>query len=149
MFKRLDQTSPGVREGMRVTFKLLNEMNSECRLNNIEFVVAVIPTKETVFADYLEHNRALPLSAVLDKVIANERIARQKLFEFFDASGIHYVDTLPALRRSVQHELYARTAQDIHPNKNGYKVIAEAIAADLQNRSSAGRSATRVNSLLQ
>ena len=36
-----------------------------------------------------------------------------------------YVDTLPALRRSVEHELYARTAADMHPNRNGYRVIAE------------------------
>lgn len=133
IFNRLDQTSPGVQEGMRITFKLFDEMNRECRANNIEFVVAVIPTKETVFADYLEHNSALPLSNVLDKVIANERIARQKVFEFCDTSGIHYVDPLPALKQSVQHELYVHTTQDIHPNKNGYKVIAEAIAAGIQN----------------
>jgi lysophospholipase L1-like esterase len=112
----------------------LDEMNRECRANNIEFVVAVIPTKETVFSEYLEHNSALRLSDALDKVIANERIARQKLFDFFDTSGIHYVDTLPALKQSVQHELYTRNAQDIHPNKNGYKLIAEAIAADFENR---------------
>ena len=132
IFNRLDQTSPGVQEGMRITFKLLDEMNRQCRVNNIEFVVAVIPTKETVFSDYVEHNSALPLSDVLDKVIANERIARQKLFDFFDTSGIHYVDTLPALKQSVQHELYTHNAQDIHPNKNGYRVIAEAMSQYLK-----------------
>ena len=134
ILNRVDQTNPGVLEGMRITFKLLDEMNRVCRANNIAFVVAVIPTKETVFADYLERDKTLPLSDVMDKVIANERIAREKLFEFFNESDIHYVDTLPALTQSVQHELYARTAQDIHPNKNGYKVIAEAIGADVQNQ---------------
>lgn len=134
ILNRLDQTNPGVQEGMRITFRLLGEMNRICHDNNIAFVVAVIPTKETVFADYLERDRSLPLSDVMNKVIANERIAREKLFQFFNESGIHYVDTLPALTHSVQHELYARTAQDIHPNKNGYKVIAEAIATDFENR---------------
>jgi hypothetical protein len=134
ILNRVDQTNPGVQEGMRITFRLLNEMNRICRANNIAFVVAVIPTKESVFADYLERDKTLPLSDVMDKVIANERIAREKLFQFFNESDIHYVDTLPALTRSVQHELYARTAQDIHPNKNGYKVIAEAVASDFQNR---------------
>lgn len=129
----LDQAKPSVQEGMRITFKLLDEMNRICRANNIEFVVAVIPTKETVFADYLAHNSTLPMGDVLDRLIASERTARGKLFEFFNQSGIHYVDTLPALKQSVQHELYARTAQDMHPNKNGYKVIAEAIAAGIQN----------------
>ena len=131
---RLDQTSPGVREGMRITFKLFDEMNRVCRANDIEFVVAVIPTKEAVFADYLEHNNNLPLSDVLDKLIANERVAREKVFQFFNESGIRYVDALPALKQTVEHELYARTAQDIHPSKNGYKVIAEAVAADVRNQ---------------
>jgi hypothetical protein len=147
ILKRLDQSSPAVREGMRITFKLLDEMNRDCRANNIAFVVAVIPTKETVFSDYLEHNNTLPLSEALDGVIANERTARQKLFDFFDTSGIHYVDTLPALKQSVQHELYTRNAQDIHPNKNGYRLIAEAIAAGIQNRTGVGSSTSRVNAL--
>ena len=145
ILNRVDQTNPGVQEGMRITFKLLDEMNRICRANNIAFVVAVIPTKETVFADYLERDKTLPLSDVMDKVISNERIARQKLFQFFNESDIHYVDTLSALTQSVEHELYARTAQDIHPNKNGYKVIAEAIAADVQNqRRTAGGSPARI-----
>ncbi len=129
---RIDQTSPAVQEGMRTTFKLLDEMNRTCRSNNIAFVVAVIPTKETVFADYLEHNNALPLSGVMDKLIANERIARSKLFGFLNESGIRYVDTLPALKQSVEHELYTR-ALDIHPNKNGYKVIAETVAKNVRS----------------
>src|SRR6266550_5279906 len=128
---RIHQTSPAVQEGMR-TFKLLDEMNRTCRSNNIAFVVAVIPTKETVFADYLEHNSALPLSGVMDKLIANERIARSKLFGFLNESGIRYVDTLPALKQSVEHELYTR-ALDIHPNKNGYKVIAETVAKNVRS----------------
>jgi hypothetical protein len=145
ILNRVDQTNPGVQEGTRITFKLLHEMNRICRANNIGFVVAVIPTKETVFADYLERDKTLPLSDVMDKVISNERIARQKLFQFFNESDIHYVDTLSALTQSVEHELYARTAQDIHPNKNGYKVIAEAIAADVQNqRRTAGDSPARI-----
>jgi len=134
ILNRLDQTNPGVQEGMRITFRLLDDMNQICRANNIEFVVAIIPPKEAVFADYLEHNNNLPLSDVLDKLIANERVAHEKVFEFFNKSGIRYVDTLPALKQAVEHELYARTAQDIHPNKNGYRVIAEAVAADVRNQ---------------
>ena len=138
ILNRVDQTNPGVQEGMRITFKLLDEMNRICRANNIAFVVAVIPTKESVFAEYLERDKTLPLSDVMDKVIANERIAREKLFQFFNESDIHYVDTLTALTQAAEHELYARTAQDIHPNKNGYKVIAEAI----------GRRSSKINAVL-
>lgn len=127
ILRRLDQSNPSVREGMRITFKLLKEMNEICRQNHVQFVVAVIPTKEMVFSDYLERNSALPLSEVLDKLLANERLARERTFAFLAGSNILFADVLPALRRSAGQELYARTATDMHPNKNGYRVIAEAI----------------------
>jgi hypothetical protein len=127
MLSRLDQESPNVREGMRVTFRLLEEMNEICHQNHAQFLVVVIPTKEMVFSDYLEHNSKLPLSDVLDKLVANERLARERTFKFLTDSRIAYVDPLPVLKSSVQHELYARTAADMHPNKNGYRVIAQAV----------------------
>jgi hypothetical protein len=129
---RLDQADPNVREGMRITFELLKEMNELCHQNHAQFLVVVIPTKEMVFSDFLEHNSSLPLSDVLDKVVANQRLARAKTFKFFADSDISYVDALPALQRSVQGELYARTAADMHPNRNGYRVIAEAVFEGLK-----------------
>ena len=132
ILSRLDQENEFIREGMRITFKLFKEMNETCRQNNIEFVVTVIPTKEMVFSDFLEHKPELPLSDVLDKLIANERGAREKTFKFLSDSNIRYVDPLPALKGSVDHELYTRTAADMHPNKNGYRVIAQAISQSFE-----------------
>ena len=132
MVKNLDQESPLVREGMDITFKLLSEMNDVCHRNHIQFVVAVIPTKEMVFSNYIGHNPKLSLGGVLDKLLLNEGLAREKTFRFLADSNISYVDTLPALRKSVQGELYARTAADMHPNKNGYRVIAGAVFEALQ-----------------
>jgi hypothetical protein len=129
---RLDQESASVREGMRITFKLLAEMNETCRNNQIDFVVAVIPTKEMVFAEYLEQKPELPLSDTFDRLIANERIARDKTFEALRRSQIRFVDTLPALRKAIDQQLYARTAADMHPNRNGYRVIGEAIGEALK-----------------
>jgi len=45
----LDQDNPNVREGMRITFELLKQMNEICRQNHVQFVVVVVPTKEMVF----------------------------------------------------------------------------------------------------
>lgn len=129
---RLDQEKEGVREGMRITFKLLKEMDQLCREKNIQFLVAIIPTKEMVFSEFLEHDSKQPLRDVIDRLIANERKAREKLFSFLRESNIRHVDTLPALQHSVENELYARTAVDMHPNHNGYKVIAEAISSALE-----------------
>ncbi|HWY53274.1 MAG TPA: hypothetical protein VNZ03_02355 [Terriglobales bacterium] len=138
MLARLDQDSPNVREGMRITFKLLAEMNDICQQNHVGFLVVVIPTKETVFSDYLEHNPKLALSDVIDKLLANERLARKRTFQFLTDSNIAYVDPLPALKSSAEHELYARTAGDMHPNKNGYRVIAEAVSEAVKRDATLG-----------
>jgi len=128
----LDQENPNVREGMRISFELLKEMSEICQQNHVQFLVAVIPTKEMVFSDYLEHNSSIPLSDMVDKLLVNERAARARLFNFMTDADISYVDPLPALKRSVGQGLYASSASDMHPSKNGYRVIGEAVAEHLK-----------------
>jgi lysophospholipase L1-like esterase len=125
----LDQKDPKVQEGMRIAFRLLLEMNEACRSRGVRFIVLVIPTKESVFAKYLEHRPSLPLADKLDGLIASERTARARLFAALEEAKIPYVDALDGLVRAVGREhLYAASAIDMHPNKNGYRVIAEAAA---------------------
>jgi hypothetical protein len=128
MLSRLDQGNPSIQEGMRITFELLGKMNEICQRNHVQFMVVVIPIKEAVFSDYLEQDSTLPLNDVLARLLPNERLAREKTIGFLRDSGILWVDPLPALRKAVHQELYARTAADMHPSKNGYRVIAEAVA---------------------
>jgi len=129
VLRGLDQESPSVKEGMRITFKLLHEMNAICASNHIEFIVAVIPTKESVFSRYLEHNQKVAMSDYIEKVIANEHLARQACFDAMKQDNIPYVDLLPAMEKASEGErLYFYGASDIHPNKNGYRVIAETIS---------------------
>lgn len=132
--EKLDQSSGQVREGMRITFQLLREMDSLCKQEGCKLLVVLIPTKETVFADYLENNSKIHLHEILDRVIKNERVARSALVKFLDSSGIAYLDTLPALKESVGNHLYAQTTRDMHPGKNGYKVIGEAVAGYLKGQ---------------
>lgn len=132
----LDQDNPNVREGMRITFELLREMNELCKQNRIQFVVAVIPTKEMVFSDYIEHNPKLPLNDVIDKLLQSERSASAQLFQFMADDKIPYIYPLPMLKRSVGQGLYARSAGDMHPNKNGYRVIGESVAGYLKQMES-------------
>jgi hypothetical protein len=133
---RLNQADGRVREGMRITFLLLQKMNAACGRHDCKFVLVIIPTKETVFAEYLERNSRLHLHDVVASLIANERTARNALVEFLDRYAIAYVDTLPALRQAVGHELYARTTRDMHPSKNGYRVIGDAVATYLAQHAS-------------
>jgi hypothetical protein len=128
----LDQENPNVREGMRITFELLREMNEICRQNHIQFLVVVIPTKEMVFSEYLENNKNLPLDDVIDKLIVDERSALAQTFTFMNENNISYVDCLPAMKKSVTQGLYASSAGDMHPNKNGYRVIAEMVSEHIK-----------------
>ncbi len=134
--KRLDQSSASIREGMRITFELLKQMDMASRENGSHFVVVLIPTKETVFADHLLSNPQIHLSEIIEKLISDEEAARKQLIEFLDKAGIPYVDMLPALRREVSKKLYTRSDRDMHPGKNGYKIIGEAVAEFLRNRRS-------------
>lgn len=127
----LDQDSAGVNEGMRITFELLSEMKQRCAAKNVGFLVAVIPTKEMVFADLLEQRAELPLADTIARLLAHERKARDASFARLRQAGIAYVDVLPALREARSKQLYARTPNDMHPGANGYRVIGEAIAAAL------------------
>lgn len=131
VFIRLDQSSAEVREGMRVCFEILREMKEVCRQGNIQFQVVVIPTKEMVFADLLVKNVAVSQRGILEELFVNERLARERLVRFLDGESIAHIDPLPDLQRSVGDKLYARTAADMHPGKNGYKVIGNAVSRSL------------------
>jgi hypothetical protein len=142
ILKGLDQQNPSIREGMRITFELLKQMNETCRQNHVQFMVVVIPTKEMVFSEYLEHNSKIPLDDVIDNLLVNEGVALQQTFAFLTNSNIAYVDPLPALKRSVSEGLYASSAGDMHPNKNGYRVIAEAVSQALKQQSETAAAAS-------
>lgn len=128
----LDQDNPNVREGMRITFDLLKRMKEICDQNHVQFVVVVIPTKEMVFSEYLEHNPQIPMDDVIDKLLVSERAARVQVFQQMSQLNIGYVDPLPAMKKSVTEGLYASSAGDMHPNRNGYRVIGEAVAEFLK-----------------
>lgn len=131
--QRLDQNAAPVREGMRITFHLLKEMNEICRQEGCRFLVVIIPTKETVFAEYFARNPAIRLHDAVDRVIASEQSAKNALIEILDKAGVEHLDVLPALKRSVWNHLYAQSTRDMHPGKNGYKVIGEAVAEYLRS----------------
>jgi hypothetical protein len=130
----LDQDRQSVQEGMRITFELLREMDEICRQNHIQFVVVVIPTKEMVFSKYLEHNSQIALSSVVDKLLHDERVALDRTFKFMSDSNIAYIDPLPALQQSAEQGVFTKSAGDMHPNKNGYRIIAEATSEGLKQR---------------
>ncbi len=132
VFRGLKQDEKSVQEGMRVTFDLLETMSQLCRSNQARLVVAVIPTKETVFAPQFTARPPGELG-VVPELISNEARARAAVFAFLKEKQIPSVDVLPALREaSTREKLYTPSAFDMHPGKNGYRVIAETIASALK-----------------
>jgi hypothetical protein len=130
----LDQNRAEVKEGMRITFQLLREMDRICRDNGCSLRVVIIPTKETVFADYLLRAPKLHMKETIESVIVNEREARAELGRFLDEAHIPFVDALPSLRERIgKEDLYYRGPADMHPSANGYRAIGTA-AAELVRR---------------
>jgi hypothetical protein len=135
---RLDQRSPAVREGLRITLELLALMDRTCREHGCRLVVVLIPTKETVFAEHLLRAERLPLREAIAELVAHEAQASGRIRAFLDERGIPSVETLSALRRHLGRQLYARSDRDMHPSGNGYRVIGEAVAAFFRGASHAG-----------
>ncbi|HSC33782.1 MAG TPA: hypothetical protein VLG45_00780 [Thermodesulfobacteriota bacterium] len=125
--KGLDLARPDIREGLRLSLEFFDRMNEIARKNDIEFIVVIIPTKESVFTEYIEGNKALPGSEKIDYLIGNERQADTAVKKYFDEHGIRYVDALPPLSRSAGAEQIYPNNFGGHTNGNGYRIIAESI----------------------
>lgn len=123
----LDLGKAEVREGLRLSLEFFYRMNELARKNNIEFLVVIIPTKESVFAEYIEGNKALPASDKIDYLIGNERQADREIRKYFDGHGIRYVDALGPLSRSAGAERIYPDNFGGHENRNGYRIIAESV----------------------
>jgi hypothetical protein len=96
--------------------------------------MVLIPTKETVFADEFKDHPASRLEPVIDRLVASERAARATLIAFLDQQQIPHVDTLGPLRQHLSESLYAPTTEDMHPGRNGYRVIGDVVAAFIKAR---------------
>jgi hypothetical protein len=132
--ERLNIRTPEIREGMRITLSLLGQMNEAARRAGSRFAVAIIPTKETVFADYLLRHPGVRLRTEIQDLVTMESEATRQVIAALDAAGIPHIETLPELRRHLRNHLYVRSDKDMHPNRNGYHVIGDAVAQFLKRQ---------------
>ncbi len=99
--KTLDLEDPTVREGLRISLKLFSQMNDLSKKRNVDFLVILIPTKESVFSEFIEHHSELPSSIMIDKLISNEREVNQLVKGYFKDHSIEFIDVLDPLRNAA------------------------------------------------
>lgn len=116
-----------IKEGLRITLELFNQMNTVCSEKGIDFLVLMIPTKESIYAEYIENNRNLANSESIDLLLMNERKANGIMKTFFQEHNLDYLDVLTPLSKSSREKQIFFSNDDTHPNRLGYEVIAEAI----------------------
>jgi lysophospholipase L1-like esterase len=132
--KALDLKDPRMKEGLLISLDLFSRMNAYCLEHNVRFLVALIPTKENVYATYLENDHTLDNADAIRSLLANERTINATVKDFFKGRKIAYVDLLPDMQQQVSRMPLYPGSYDGHPNKNGNRVIAETVARYLRER---------------
>lgn len=125
--KAMDLKDPRVQEGLRLSLELFARMKAYCLEHAFQLLVVLIPTKESVYAKYLEEDPALAKIAALKSLLVNERAVTAIAKAFFEDHGISYLNVLPALQERVARLPLYPGNFDGHPNRNGYRVIAESV----------------------
>jgi hypothetical protein len=122
----LDLGDPRVGSALEITKRVLLDMRSVADQNSFRLVVALIPTKRRVYGNLMDRAGDLRRYPQLANAVRQEDAVRDTIVGFLHENSIEAVDLLPALERDVEeHDPYPHT--DMHPNKDGYRVIAEAI----------------------
>ncbi len=130
----LDLKNPEVQEGLGLTLNFFNQMNELAERNNVRFLVVLIPTKESVFADFIEGNSRLESSEKIDRLIEAERQINNIAKSYFKEHDISYLDVLNPLKEAVHNEQLYPNNYSSHPNKNGNRIMAGSIAQWMDSR---------------
>jgi hypothetical protein len=114
-----------IREGLRITLDAVLLMAEKAQTQQISFSVILIPTKENVFKNLVKSDS---VSDAYKRQTAMEAQVHQKILNFLQSKKIPVIDALSEMRQQTRKgaALYPIT-WDGHPNKVGYRAIAEAI----------------------
>ena len=102
------------------------EMSRGVARRGVDFLVLLIPTKESVFLPRVVNRRE---HVDLERLAAAERRLRAELARHLAEQGIRYLDLLPVLRAASRQPYFGDG--DGHPNPHGHELIGDAVAKSL------------------
>ena len=126
-FCALDDSDPRIRDGVEIALSILLAMARDVENAGAAFAVALLPTKESVFAP-----RVADLDAWEDlaALVAAESRLRDELTDVLRAKGVPVLDLLPPLRAAPEQPYFV--GFDTHPNVAGHRAIGLAVARFIQ-----------------
>lgn len=123
----LDTNDPRIAEGLRISLDLIEVAKEKLDEAGVKFLIAIIPTKETVYSERLEQEN-FPVTDQYQKLIESEARVKKQIIDFLIEKEIYHVDILPAFQAMLQKNIAVYPHyHDGHPVVAGYLAIAESI----------------------
>ena len=127
LYRFLDMNDARLKFAMEITKQVILDMRSLADDNAFRLIVALVPTKERAYAELLDRAGYLDKYPRLAAAVHQEDVARDMIVGFLHQSNIETVDLLPELETAVE-EKDVYFSIDLHLNKDGHRVIAEAMS---------------------
>ncbi len=122
-----------IREGLRLTLDRLERIAEDCRAARVHLLVALIPTKERVYAPWLGRDSNLPGHETIRALLSNEYEVDRQVQKQLDRFGVRYVDLAKPLRDAAALKAIYPASADGHPDREGYAVIAQAVVKAIED----------------
>jgi hypothetical protein len=127
----IDLDDPRIQEGWRITQVVLRSIASELERRGVGFLVMVIPSKRTVYAQLMDRHGSA--TAADRRYVDLEARVTSLIIEFLAKEGIAYEYPLPALRVALEASNGLYPASDAHhPTSAGYLVMASSMRATVE-----------------
>jgi hypothetical protein len=124
----MDLDDPRIREGKRITEAVLFSTKSKARERGIRLLVAIVPTKEMVYAQLMKDRQQKVPDAYFE-LVNKEQLLIDGFEAFLKSHDIEFVNTTSSLRSCFQQGIRPfPPSLNEHPNAHGYTTIAEALA---------------------
>lgn len=121
----VDLDDPRIREGLRITFDVLRSLREGLGRRGVRLAVVVLHNKPYAYREAVRASGWEAPDAFL-RLIEREAALSRRVEAFLEAEGIPYVDADPALLAAFERgERTFPESDDHHPNRAGYRAIAE------------------------